>query len=82
MQLFLQQKHLLDNIAASENLAAHSYDSSSNEHDIKFHIFLCDKKNWDVKPGKLTVSQRKDVLLIEQLQRKKEENNYYTTLYG
>ncbi len=71
MQWFLQQKHLLDNIAASENLAAHSYDNQSNKSDIRFHIFLCHKKNWEPEPGNLTLSERKDMLLSNKSKKEK-----------
>jgi len=47
IQFFLQQKHLLDKIADSEDLAGHAYNKPQHKRDIRFHIFLCPKRYWD-----------------------------------
>jgi len=47
MQWFLQQKHLLDYIAASEDLVSHSYDNPPAGNDIRFHVFICCENCWE-----------------------------------
>ena len=79
MQWFLQQKHLLDNIAASEDLVGHSYDHPSGKNDIRFHIFLCPSKYWNGKPkGCNSVEER-----YKQIKNKnnKGKNNDFIILY-
>lgn len=44
MRWFLSQKHLLNHIAASEGLQAHSFENDKT-NDIRFHVFLVPEKN-------------------------------------
>jgi len=54
MRWFFQQKLILDNLAASEELSGHVYKKNNGGgkerfKDIRFHVFLVGKNRWDLE---------------------------------
>ena len=72
MRWFFYQKHILDNIAASEGLGAFEYTGTVQEKKIRFHIFLVPEEIWDWRA--CTIKDRYNQL-INQCNINKEKGN-------